>query len=254
MVTFDFTGKVAVVTGAGGGMGLAISRRILASGGSVLMIDVKPRPDGIDADINAGVRAIYAQGDLTDMAFVDNAVAEAAAKFGRIDYLANVAGVLWFGKDASLLDMDLGVWDQVFDINLKSMVHTARAVVPHLKKAGGGAMVHFSTIQCLRGDSAPQDAYAASKAGVGAISKSLAMQLARENIRSNAIFPGLTLTPLQGRWDTAEKVAAVGEYVPMGRVASADELANAALFLLSDAASYITGIDLVVDGGVLLKY
>ena len=150
--------------------------------------------------------------------------------------------------------MDLGVWDQVFAVNLKAMVHTARAAVPHMRKAGGGAMVHFSTVQCLRGDAVPQDAYAASKAGVGAMSKSLAMQLAAENIRSNTIFPGMTLTPLQRRWDTRDKVAAVAAHVPMGRVADPQELANAALFLLSDGASYITGAELVVDGGVLLKY
>ncbi|MBB3236697.1 SDR family NAD(P)-dependent oxidoreductase [Phyllobacterium endophyticum] len=250
MLTFDFSEKVAVVTGAGGGMGLAISKQMLQAGGSVLMIDVKERP----AEIREGERVIYAQGDLTDAGFVENAVADAAERFGRIDYLANVAGVLWFGKDMSLLDMDLDVWDQVFKINLKSMTHTARAVVPHLRKAGGGSMVHFSTIQCLRGDASPQDAYAASKAGVSAVSKSLAMQLARENIRSNTIFPGLTLTPLQDRWDSSEKVSAVGEHVPMGRVGTPAELANAALFLLSDGSSYITGIDLIVDGGVLLKY
>jgi 3-oxoacyl-[acyl-carrier protein] reductase len=174
-------------------------------------------------------------------------------RFGRLDYLANIAGVLWFGRDASLLDMDLRIWDQVFAINLKSMVHTARAVVPHMRKAGGGAMVHFSTIQCLRGDPVPQDAYSTSKAGVGALSRSLAMQLAADGIRSNAIYPGPTLTPMQERWNTAEKIAAVGRWVPLGRVANPEDLANPALFLLSDAASYITGIDLVVDGGVLLK-
>lgn len=250
VIKFDFSNKAAVITGAGGGMGLAISKQILAAGGSVLMIDVKPRPDGVEDS----ERVIYAQGDLTDVAFVDRSVADAAKKFGRIDYLANVAGVLWFGKDTSLLDIDLDLWDQVFTINLKSMVHTTRAAVPHMRRAGGGAMVHFSTIQCLRGDTSPQDAYAASKAGVGAVSKSLAMQLAKANIRSNTIFPGLTLTPLQERWDTSEKVSAVGEHVPMGRVGTPDELANAAMFLLSDASSYITGIDLVVDGGVLLKY
>lgn len=250
MITFDFTGKAAVVTGAGGGMGLAIAQKILAAGGAVLAIDVKERP----ADLEGGDRMIYARGDLTDAAFVTESIDSAAAAFGRIDYLANVAGVLWFGRDASLLDMDLKVWDQVFDINLKSMVHTSRAVVPHLRKAGAGAMVHFSTVQALRGDTAPQDAYATSKAGVSALSRSLAMQLAAGNIRSNTILPGLTLTPLQARWDDADKVAAVGAYVPMGRVGTADELANAALFLMSDVSSYITGIDLVVDGGVLLKY
>lgn len=250
MISFDFRGRVAVVTGAGGGMGLEISRLFLDAGGSVAAIDLKPRP----AELAESERCLYAQGDLADEAFVKQAVNGAARQCGRIDYLANVAGVLWFGRDVSLLSMDLDVWDKVFEINLKSMVHTARAAVPHMRRQGGGAMVHFSTVQCLRGDAVPQDAYAASKAGVSAISKSLAMQLAAEGIRSNTIFPGLTLTPLQSRWDTPEKVAAVGRSIPMRRVGTPRELAYAALFLLSDGASYITGVDLVVDGGVLLKY
>jgi len=250
MLRYDFTGRAAVVTGAAGGMGQAVAHGILAAGGAVAMIDVKPQPEGLE---RFGERALYAEGDLTEEGFVRRTIDDAAMRFGRLDYLANVAGVLWFGRDASLLDMDLRIWDQVFAINLKSMVHTARAVVPHMRKAGGGAMVHFSTIQCLRGDPVPQDAYSASKAGVGALSRSLAMQLAADGIRSNAIYPGPTLTPMQARWNTAEKIAAVGQWVPLGRVARPEDLANPALFLLSDAASYITGIDLIVDGGVLLK-
>jgi 3-oxoacyl-[acyl-carrier protein] reductase len=250
MLRYDFTDRAAVVTGAAGGMGHAVARGILDAGGAVAMIDVKPEPSDLD---RFGGRALYTRGDLTDEAFVRRTIDAAAERFGRLDYLANIAGVLWFGRDASLLDMDLGIWDQVFAINLKSMVHTARAVVPHMRQAGGGAMVHFSTIQCLRGDSVPQDAYSTSKAGVGALSRSLAMQLAGDRIRSNAIYPGPTLTPMQQRWNTEEKIAAVGESVPLGRVATPEDLANPALFLLSDAASYITGIDLIVDGGVLLK-
>ncbi|MFZ5957234.1 SDR family NAD(P)-dependent oxidoreductase [Pseudomonas knackmussii] len=250
MIKYDFTGRVAVITGAGGGMGLALSLKMLEAGASVLAIDVKEKP----AELEASDKLIYAQGDLTQVRFVDEAVGAAFNKFGRIDYLANIAGVLWFGKDVSLLDIDLDVWDKVMDIDLKSLVHTIRAAVPYMRKSGGGSMVHFSTVQCLRGDTAPQDAYAASKAGIPAISKSIAMQLAAEGIRSNTIYPGITQTPMQARWDTADKVKNAGNYVPIGRVGAADDMANAAMFLLSDAASYITGTDLIVDGGLMLKY
>ena len=250
MITFDFTGRTTVITGAGGGMGFEIANMILTAGGSVVLIDIKPEPDGL---IGGAEQRLYVQGDLTDLAFVVDTVAAGAKQFDGINHLANVAGVLWFDRDQSLLHVDMDVWDQVFDINLKSMVHTARAVVPFMRKLGGGSMVHFSSTQCLRGDPVPQDAYSTAKAGVGAISRSLAMQLAGENIRSNAIYPGLTHTPLQARWDTQEKIDDVGGFVPMGRVGSPAELAMAALFLLSDGASYITGTDLVVDGGLLLR-
>ncbi|WP_095202293.1 SDR family NAD(P)-dependent oxidoreductase [Mesorhizobium carmichaelinearum] len=251
MIVYDFTGRHAVVAGAGGGMGEAIALALLEAGASVTAIDVKPVPTSLS---KFGDRLTFAQGDLTDAAFVEQVVSAAGRKHGGIDYLANVAGVLWFGRDRSALEMDLDVWDQVFNINLKSFVHTARSVVPYMRSGGrGGAMVHFSTIQWYRGDPKPQDAYQASKAGVCALSKSLAMQLASEGIRSNAICPGMALTPLQARWDTEEKRAAVADYTPLGRIGTPQDMANAALFLLSDAASYITGIELAVDGGLLMR-
>ena len=247
----DFAGRHAVVTGAGGGMGEAIALGYLQAGGAVTAFDLKPCPETLSA---FGDAIRYHEGDLTDGAFVSGAIDEGAARYGRLDHLANVAGVLWFDRDASALEMDLGVWDQVFDINLKSMVHTARAAVPHMRGGSGDrAMVHVSTTQWFRGDPKPQDAYAVSKAGVCALSRSLAMQLAADGIRSNALVPGLTLSPLQARWDDPEQRAAAAAVPPMGRLGTPQDMANAVLFLLSDTASYITGIDLVVDGGLLLR-
>jgi NAD(P)-dependent dehydrogenase (short-subunit alcohol dehydrogenase family) len=250
MISFDFNGRHAVVTGAGGGMGEEIAHQYLTAGGSVTAIDVKPCPERLK---EFGARLNYVQGDLTDGASVHAAIDGGAARFGRLDHLANVAGVLWFGRDKSLFDMDMETWDKVFDINLKSMLYTIRAATPHIRKGGtGGAMVHFSTIQWMRGDRAPQDAYQASKAAVCAMSKSVAMQLAGENIRSNAICPGATVTPLQARWDSQEKLDRVAGWVPLGKIGTPRDMSNAALFLLSDGAGYITGIELAVDGGTLM--
>lgn len=250
MITFDFTDRTAIVTGAGGGMGEAIAKALANAGCHVVAVDLKPCPDSL-ADLP---NLEFVQGDLTDEVFV-NATAKAAyEKHGRLDYLCNVAGVLWFGKDKSIFEMDLDVWDRVFDINLKSMVYTVRACQPLMKKSSnGGAMVHFSTIQWMRGDTAPQDAYAASKAAVSAFSRSLAMQMAADNIRSNVICPGLTLTPMQARWDTKKAQENVADYVPIKRLGTPEDMAKTTLFLLSDGAGYITGVDIPVDGGLLMK-
>lgn len=247
--SYNFANRTAIVTGAGGGMGEAIARDLAKAGAKVTAIDLKPCPASL-----AGEKSVsFVQGDLRDREFVEATIAAAHGRFGRLDYLVNVAGVLWFGRDKSLLEMDMKVWDDVMDINLKSMVLTSRAATPFMQKSGGGAMVHFSTIQWMRGDLKPQDAYQASKAAVCAVSRSLAMQLAGDGIRSNTICPGPTLTPLQARWDTEKIRAEVADYIPLKRIGSAEDMSNAALFLLSDGASFITGVDLVVDGGMLLR-
>jgi NAD(P)-dependent dehydrogenase (short-subunit alcohol dehydrogenase family) len=247
----SFTGKTAFVTGAGGGMGLHIASDLMAAGANVAMIDVKPQPDCIPR--GAG-NFIYLKCDLSDETAVKVAVAQTVEAFGGIDLLANVAGVLWFDRDASALTMDMDVWDTVFRINLKSMVHTSRHIAPHMKVAGGGVMVHFSTIQCLRGDDAPQDAYQASKAGVIALSKSLAIQLAGANIRSNVILPGPVHSPMQTRWDgNVAALDTLSQAIPLGRVGQVADMANACLFLLSNKAGFITGTELIVDGGLLAR-
>ncbi len=247
----EFTDKIAFVTGAGGGMGYRVACDLLAQGARVLMFDIKPPPDAVPGKPG---QSIYVRGDLTDEAAVAAACARAIDEFGGIDCLANVAGALWFDRDRSALDVDLEVWDQVLAINLKSIVHTARHAVPSMRARGGGAMVHFSSTQCLRGDPAPQDAYQAAKAGVIALSKSLAIQLAGDRIRSNVILPGPTESPMQDRWRAdPDSRDATARAIPLGRVATVEDMANACLFLLSDRAAYITGTELLVDGGLLSK-
>ncbi len=245
----SFAGKVAMVFGAGGGMGLTIANDLIAGGAQVTMADLKPRPD----DVTEGPgSAAYHQGDACDEAFVEAVVAAAVADGGGLDYLVNTTGVLWFDRDKSLLDIDMAVWDQVFDINLKSHALTARHAIPEMKTSGGGAMVHISSIDALRGDGKPQDAYGASKAALLRLSKSIAIQFAGDGIRSNTILPGPVMSPMQERWDgDDDALAAIADFVPVGRVGTTRDIANACLFLLSDKASFITGTELVVDGGVL---
>lgn len=247
----SFAGKSVVVTGGAGGMGLAIAAGLLAEGADVTILDLKPEHGKLPTGRG---RVTYVRGDITDESFVRSAIAGAHGATGRIDHLVNGAGVLWFGRDVSAFDIDMGIWDQVFAINLKAMVYTTRAAVPLMKAAGGGSIVNIATTQCMRGDAVPQDAYQASKAGVIAFTKSLAIQLASDRIRANALCPGPTRSPMQARWDAApEKAEAVARSIPLGRLGRPEDMANAAIFLLSDKASFITGIELVVDGGSLAK-
>ena len=243
-----FTNKVALIYGAGGGMGLNIANDLLSGGANVSLADVKPEP----GDIAEGPgTATYYQGDATDENFVRRVTQTTLAEHGRVDYLVNTTGVLWFDRDRSLVDIDLDVWDQVLAINLKSFAMTARHAIPAMKKTGGGAMVHISSVDALRGDGKPQDAYGASKAAVIRLSKSIAIQFAADGIRSNSILPGAVLTPMQARWEGKDDLQAqIAASIPLGRLGASQDITNACLFLLSDKAPYITGTELIVDGGV----
>ncbi|NQV98700.1 MAG: SDR family oxidoreductase [Rhodospirillales bacterium] len=246
-----FKNKYAFVAGAGGGMGLAIANALIGQGCRVGMADLKEQP----ADIGGGPGDhVYFKGDLSDQTFVARAVNGTAEAFGGLDYLVNTAGVLWLDRDKSVTVMDMDVWDRVMAINLKSFALTARYAVAHMKAGGGGAMVHFSSIDATGGDVPAQDAYGASKAAVIRLAKSLAIQLAGDGIRSNVILPGPTMSPMQERWqDDTNAQARVAGFVPLGRLGSVDDMADACLFLLSDQARYITGVALPVDGGITAR-
>jgi NAD(P)-dependent dehydrogenase (short-subunit alcohol dehydrogenase family) len=251
----SFSGKVAIVAGAGGGMGLNVANDLIRAGARVALLDLKDRPEDIADGSGPGAGASsYHQGDVTEEAFVSQVVADTVAAQGRLDYLVNTTGVLWFDRDCSLVDMDMTVWDRVMAINLKSHALTARHAIPKMIESGGGAMVHISSLDALRGDDKPQDAYGASKAAVIRLSKSIAIQFARQGIRSNAILPGPVISPMQARWEGKDEVlAAVADHVPLGRIGTTQDIADACLFLLSDKAAFITGTELLVDGGCAAK-
>ena len=243
----SFDQKIAVVAGAGGGMGLNIANDLIAAGAHVALVDLKDRPDTIAEGPGS---AVYHQGDVTGEAFVKTVIAATVETHGRLDYLVNTTGVLWFDRDKSIVDMDMDVFDQVMAINLKSHALTARYAIPAMKASGGGAMVHIASIDGLRGDNKPQDAYGASKAALIRLSKSLAIQFAGDGIRSNSILPGPVMSPMQERWQGKDDVlASIAGSVPLGRVGVTQDISDACLFLLSDKASFITGTELIVDGG-----
>ena len=180
---------------------------------------------------------------------------------GRLDYLVNAAGVGWYDRDGSIVDMDMATWHRVMEINLTAAALMARHAVPCLRRTGsGGAMVHIASVVGLRNMEnmlvdGPIDAYQVSKAGMSALSRSLAMQLAPAGIRSNTICPGAVLTPMTAPTYEAEpaRADAMIARTPLGRLGMPQDIADACLFLLSDKASFITGIDLVVDGGIMAK-
>ena len=243
-----FAGKTALVTGAAGGMGLEVSCRLCAEGVRVYGIDVSA-PDAGKVPANAE----FETGDAGDEGLMSALAARAVEETGRLDYLVNAAGVLWFERDTSLTSIDLEVWNEVLRINLTAAMIAARVAVPYMRR-GGGAMVHVSSTQCYRGDDRPQDAYQASKAGLLALSKSIAIQFAADGVRSNVIVPGPTRSPMQRRWEenpAAEQATAAS--IPLGRVGTTGDLAEAILFLLSDRAGWITGVEMIVDGGLLAR-
>ena len=247
----NFKGKNAVVTGACGGMGLDITKRLLENKIRTLMIDIKDPPKNF---IKKNNNVIFKKIDLTKFKYLKKTIDEFYLKFGSIDYLINTAGVLWFNKDVSVVDVDFDVWDKVYEINLKSMAYLSKIILPKMKKNKFGSMVHISSVDALSGDNKPQDAYGSSKAAMIRLSKSLAIQFASYNIRSNVILPGPIDTPMQNRWKKNLKAKQkLSKSIPLKRIGKPKDIAHAILFLLSDEGNYITGTEIIVDGGITAK-
>jgi NAD(P)-dependent dehydrogenase (short-subunit alcohol dehydrogenase family) len=191
--------------------------------------------------------------DVADEQQVREALGAAVERFGALHILYNNAGVLWRDRDLGVLDTDEAVWDRVMAINLKGMVWVCKYGVPELIRAGGGSIVNVGSVSALLGDTIPQDAYSASKGAVISLTRSLAVQFASQGVRANCIHPGFVETPLQTvRTSDAAWVEAARAAIPLGRLGTSRDVVNAALFLASEEASYITGIELIVDGGTMV--
>ena len=246
----NFKGKTAIVTGASGGMGLETVDKLCLSGIKVLMLDIKEPPK----KYLKNKKISFLKVDVTNFKNLKNAIEIFYKKNQSIDYLVNTTGVLWFDKDVSVTNINFDIWERVFEINLKSMGYLAKLIIPKMKKNKFGSMVHISSVDALSGDDKPQDAYGASKAAMIRLSKSLAVQFANYNIRSNSILPGAIETPMQDRWrknPLAKKQ--LSKNIPLQRIGKPKDIANTILFLLSDEGSYITGTEIIVDGGITAK-
>ena len=247
----NFRGKSAVITGASGGMGLEISKELSKNNISVLMLDLQsPNKDFLKKNKNC----IFKKVDVTNFKKLKAQIDTFYKKHKRIDYLVNTTGVLWFNKDVSAVNIDSNIWDKVFEINLKSMMLLSKLIIPKMKKNKFGSMVHISSVDALSGDDKPQDAYGASKAAMIRLSKSFAIQFASNNIRSNTILPGPIETGMQVRWKKKPKTKKnLEKFIPLKRVGKPEDICSASLFLLSDQANYITGTEIIVDGGLTSK-
>ena len=246
-----YKGKNAIITGASGGMGLEISRMLSENNINVLMLDLKsPSKNFLTENINC----IFKKVDVTNLNKLKSAIKTFYKRNKSIDYLVNTTGVLWFNKDVSVTHIKSEIWDKVFEINLKSMMHLSKIIIPIMKKNNFGSMVHISSVDALSGDDKPQDAYGASKAAMIRLSKSLAIQFASKNIRSNTILPGPIETGMQKRWKKNPKAKKnLEKFIPLQRVGKPQDISNACMFLLSDQANYITGTETIVDGGITSK-
>ena len=244
-------GKVAIITGAGMGMGMECAVLFAEEGARVVVadIDAKAAAETVKAVEAKGGQALAVAGDVAIEADVERMVSEGVARFGALHILHNNAGVLWKDRDRSVLETDEKWWDRVMAINLKSVFWVTKHGIPHLKRAGGGSVIMMGSVSALAGFTRAQDAYTAAKGALISLTKSLAIQFAKDNVRCNIIHPGIVDTPLQAPYLTAEIRKEFETGIPLGRIAQPREIANVALFLASDESSFMTGAELVVDGG-----
>jgi NAD(P)-dependent dehydrogenase (short-subunit alcohol dehydrogenase family) len=238
-------GKVCVITGAAGGIGGASAELFASEGARVVGVDLASGAPG----------ELALQVDVTDEDAVRSMYERVRAELGRVDVLFNNAGISPT-DDASVLDTSFEAWQRVQDVNLKSVFLCCKHGIPHLLDGGGGSVINTASFVATMGAATSQISYSASKGGVLAMSRELGVEFARRGVRVNALCPGPVDTPLLRELfaKDPEKAARRLVHVPMGRFASAEEIAAGALFLASDESSFVTATTFLVDGGLSGAY
>jgi 3-oxoacyl-[acyl-carrier protein] reductase len=242
--------KVAIVTGGGSGFGEGMARRFAAEGAKLVVNDMNPTGQRVvDVITQQGGSAIYVSGDVSKRADVKAMVAKAVKQFGRVDIMVNNAGVTH--KNQPMLNVPEEMFDKIFAVNVKAIYLAALEVVPLMRQQGGGAIINTASTAGLR----PRPGltwYNASKGAVITMTKSMAAELAPDKIRVNCLCPVAGATGMLADFmgaDTPENRAKFQASIPIGRLSTPEDIANAALYLASDEANFITGVALEVDGG-----
>jgi NAD(P)-dependent dehydrogenase (short-subunit alcohol dehydrogenase family) len=248
--------KVAIITGAGSGIGREAALIFAHEGAAVVVADVND--DGGENTVAAitagGGQAAFIHTDVARAADAEAMVRLAEETFGRLDVIFNNAGI-FPDADGSVTDTDEETWDLVMRVNLKGVFLGCKYAIPALLRSGGGSIINVASFVALLGAATPQIAYTASKGGVLSMTREIAVEFARKNIRANTLCPGPVDTPLLAELlsDPVRRQRRL-VHIPPGRLAQAREIANAALFLASDESSYVNGATFTVDGGITAAY
>jgi len=254
--TMRMAGKAALITGAGSGIGRATALLFAREGAQVSMLDLSH--EGLESTAKA-LREAKLSGrtfaaDVRDEEAVEKAIRETESSFGKLDTVASIAGISWT-EDITKTTREQ--WDRVIDTNLRGLFHVCKHSIPALLRAGGGSIVNVSSILGLVGDPV-QPTYCASKGGIVAMTRALAVAYGRDNIRANAICPGDVDTPMLSKWVGEQKDpegawAKIRESYPIGRIAEPEDIAYAVLFLASEESRCVSGATLVVDGAFTVR-